>query len=57
MNKKRMSGVFDPITVAFILAIVGTIASLSLDGGNPSSQDQSQSAVVTTESVAMIGSE
>ena len=54
MNKQRMRGVFDPITVAFILAIVGTIASLSLDSGDTSSQDQSQTKAEVTESVAMI---
>ncbi len=45
MNKQRMRGIFDPITAAFILAIVGTIATLSLDSGDSVNQDQSQTKV------------
>lgn len=54
MNKQRMRGIFDPITAAFILAIVGTIATLSLDSGDSVNQDQSQTKVNATETVAVI---
>ncbi len=41
MKKSRMKGVIDPITVAFVLSILETIAGLALYSGL-SKQDQAK---------------
>ncbi|MDJ0805487.1 MAG: hypothetical protein QNJ78_01510 [Gammaproteobacteria bacterium] len=53
MNKQRMRGVFDPITAAFILAIAGTILTLSFDEGDRSTEDQSQIRTQAVETVSL----
>ena len=57
MKRQRMKGVFDPITLAFVLAIVGTAASLTVGNVDKTSQNQPNTSANTVETVAMVRSE
>lgn len=57
MKKQRMKGVVDPITLAFVLVIAGTAATLTMGTDDKSTQNQSSTAANNVESVVMLRSQ
>ena len=53
MNKRHMKGAVDPITLAFVLAILGATASMTLDDEDKSSQNHAETTEDIAENVAL----
>jgi hypothetical protein len=52
MNRKQMKGFIDPITLGFILSIVGTTTVLTLDKPHSTDQVAKQDTIEQVEVVA-----
>lgn len=52
MNRRHMKGVVDPITLGFILSIVGSVTALSVDSPNSTDKVAMQGSIEKTELVA-----
>ena len=52
MNRRHMKGFVDPITLGFILSIVGTSTVLSLDKNDATDQVAKQDSIEKVELIA-----